>query len=136
MQSGYLSCQKGGEFVVKRSTKRMDPRLQFSKWLARFGAIIWGIYAFAILALVAYRPEAAMACVWLTLIMTANKALDTVSYTRNSTTEKIILGALERTQIELGLKGVGKSGSETNGGSEEKDEDRTDEDEEEEGGNG
>ncbi len=91
---------------------RMDPKKQFSKWLARYGAIVWGIYAFAVLALIAYRPEAAMACVWLTLIMTCNKALDTVSYTKNSTTEKIILGALERTQIELGLKGFGKSNAE------------------------
>lgn len=89
--------------------RNMDQRLQFSKRLARFGAVVWGVYAFAILGLVAYRPEAAIACVWLTLIMTANKALDTVSYTRNSTTEKLILGALERTQIELGLKGIGKS---------------------------
>lgn len=84
--------------------KRIDPKQQFSKWLARFGSIIWGIYAFAILALVAYRPEAAMACVWLTLIMTANKALDTVSYTKNSTTEKLILGFLDKTQMELSLK--------------------------------
>ncbi len=92
-------------------SQRMDPRKQFSKWLARFGAIIWAIYAFAVIALIAYRPEAAMACVWLTLIMTCNKALDTVSYTKNSTTEKIILGALERTTLELGLKGTAKSGS-------------------------
>ena len=88
---------------------RYDPRKQFSKWLARYGAIIWSIYVFAVLALIAYRPEAAMACVWLTVIMTCNKALDTVSYTNNSTTEKIILGALERAQIELSLKGSGGS---------------------------
>ena len=46
-----------------------DPRKQFSKWLARYGAIIWAIYAFAVLALIAYRPETAMSCVWLMLIM-------------------------------------------------------------------
>lgn len=91
---------------------RYDPRKQFSKWLARYGAIIWSIYVFAVLALIAYRPEAAMACVWLTVIMTCNKALDTVSYTNNSTTEKIILGALERAQIELSLKGSGGSDKE------------------------
>ncbi len=84
--------------------KRIDPKQQFSKWLARFGAIVWGIYSFVILALVAYRPEAAMSCVWLTLIMTANKVLDTVSYTRNSITEKIILGTLERFNMEVKLK--------------------------------
>ena len=47
-----------------------------------------------------------MACVWLTLIMTANKALGTVSYTRNSATEKLILGFLDKTQMELSLKSV------------------------------
>lgn len=83
--------------------KKVDPRHQFSKRLARYGAIVWGIYSFAVLALVAYRPEAAMAAVWLTLIMTCNKALDTVSYTRNSITEKIILGALARTKMQFGL---------------------------------
>jgi len=89
--------------------KQMDPRKQFSKWLARFGSIIWGIYAFAILGLIAYRPEVAMACVWLTLIMTCNKALDTVSYTRNSVTEKILLAGIERTKFEFGLKGIAKN---------------------------
>lgn len=106
----------------------VDPKQQFSKWLARYGAIVWGLYAFAVLALIAYRPEAAMACVWLTLIMTCNKALDTVSYTKNSTTEKIILGMLDKTSMELSLK----SGS----SDKEKKEKHSDDSEEEGGGNG
>lgn len=89
--------------------KKIDPRHQFSKRLARYGAIVWGVYAFAVLGLIAYRPEAAMAAVWLTLIMTCNKALDTVSYTRNSITEKIILGALARTKMQFGLGDVNVS---------------------------
>ena len=108
--------------------KMVDPKQQFSKWLARYGAIVWGLYAFAVLALIAYRPEAAMACVWLTLIMTCNKALDTVSYTRNSTTEKIILGMLDKTSMELSLKsGISDK---------EKKEKHSDDSEEEGGGNG
>ena len=86
--------------------KIIDPKQQFSKWLARYGAIFWGIYLLVIAALIYFRPEAAMACVYLTLVVTANKALDTVAYTHNSTTEKIILGALERTKVELSLKGT------------------------------
>ena len=89
--------------------QRMDPKKQFSKWLARYGAWIWGVYVFAIIALMAYRPETAMACVWLTLIMTINKALDGLQYTDNSKTEKILLAALDKTQMELSLKGVGTS---------------------------
>ena len=86
--------------------KVIDPKQQFSKWLARYGAIFWGIYLLVVAALIYFRPEAAMACVYLTLVVTANKALDTVAYTHNSTTEKIILGALERTKVELSLKGT------------------------------
>ena len=95
--------------------KRMDPKKQFSKWLAKYGAYIWGAYIFAILALMAYQPETAMACVWLTLIVTINKALDGLQYTDNSKTEKILLAALDKTQMELTLKGVAtgsKSGKE------------------------
>lgn len=88
---------------------RVDPRKQFSKWLARFGAIIWCVYILALIPLIAYRPEAAMACVWLTLIVTANKELDTLAYTDNSKTEKLLLAALERTKIEIGLKGASGS---------------------------
>lgn len=88
---------------------KFDPTKQFSKRLARLGAIVWTLYVFALLALVAYRPEAAMACVWLTLIMTANKALDTLSYTKNSITEKMLLAGIERTKFEVSLRGIGKS---------------------------
>ena len=91
------------------NNEQFDHRKQFSKWLARYGALVWGIYAFAVLALIAYRPEAAMACVWLTLIMTCNKALDTVSYTRNSISEKLILAAINNAKLELGLKGIATS---------------------------
>ena len=114
--------------------KDKDPKTQFSKWLARFGAIIWGVYAYAVLALIAYRPEAAMACVWLTLIMTCNKALDTVSYTKNSTTEKIILGMLDKVKMEIGLKGAATSA--TGKEKEDSDDEESDLNEDEGGGNG
>ena len=109
---------------------RMDPRKQFSKWLARYGAIFWGLYMVIVALLIYYRPEAAIACVYLALIVTANKALDTVAYTKNSTTEKIILGALDRTKMELHLKGIGTSSA----GS--KQENDSDDDDPEEGDNG
>lgn len=89
----------------------MDPKKQFSKWLARYGAIIWGIYAFAVLALIAYRPEASMACVYLTLIMTVNKSLDTIQYNSNSKTEKILLAMLDKTRMEINLGSASPSES-------------------------
>jgi len=89
--------------------KRVDPKQQFSKWLARYGAWFWGLYMLVIAVLIYLRPEASMPCFYLALVVTANKALDTISYTDNSKTEKILLTGLERSKIELDLKGVGQS---------------------------
>ena len=89
----------------------MDPKKQFSKWLAKYGAIIWGVYAFAVLALIAYQPETAMACVYLTLIMTVNKAIDTIQYTKNSLGEKVILSAIEKLDMQLKIGGKGNTSS-------------------------
>ena len=83
----------------------MDPRKQFSKWLARYGAIFWGVYLLVIALLIWSQPEAAMACVWLALIVTANKMIDTWAYTRNSIYEKSLLAMLEKTRMELRLDG-------------------------------
>ena len=94
--------------------RKMDPKKQFSKWLARYGAIFWGAYLLIVAALIAYRPEAAISCVYLALIVTANKALDTWAYTRNSTYEKWLLAVLDKTKLELGLKaGDGEAKAET-----------------------
>lgn len=87
------------------AAKRPDPRQQFSKWLARFGAWVWGLYLLVAAFLIYSRPEAAMACVWLVVIVTANKMVDTLAYTDNSKTEKILLSALDKTKFELQLKG-------------------------------
>ena len=90
--------------------KRMDPKKQFSKWLARYGAIIWGIYVFCVLALIAYRPETAMACVYLTIIMTVNKGWDAYNYNDNSKTEKILLAMLDKVSMEINIGGKAKDG--------------------------
>ena len=90
-----------------------DPRKQFSKWLARYGAIFWGIYMLVIALLIWSQPEAAMACVWLALIVTANKMIDTWAYTRNSIYEKSLLAMLEKTRMELRLDGRNGSGNAT-----------------------
>ena len=86
--------------------QKMDPRRQFSKWLARYGALFWGMYLLVIALLIWSQPEAAMACVWLALIVTVNKMIDTWAYTRNSIYEKGLLAMLERTKMELRLDGT------------------------------
>lgn len=100
--------------------RRIDPRKQFSKWLARYGAVAWGVFLAAVVFLMCYRPETANACIYLVLIVTFNKMVDTLAYTKNSTTEKVLLAALDRTKMELTLKNSndGKSGSDSSESSE------------------
>lgn len=122
-------------------TKRMDPKKQFSKWLARFGAWVWGLYLLVVAFLIYSRPEAAMACVWLVVIVTANKMIDTLAYTDNSKTEKILLSALDKAKVELQLKGIGSStaagdGSRKAKGDDSDEEGSVSEEDEGEGGNG
>ena len=92
--------------------RRVDPRKQFSKWLARYGAIFWGVFMLIIAVLIYLRPEAASSCVYLALIITGNKMLDTLAYTQNSMTEKMLLAALDKMKMEFSLKaGNGKATS-------------------------
>lgn len=138
MRTGFFdTSRRGGEFVAEKESQvtAVDHRKQFSKRLASLGAIVWTIYVFGVLALIAYQPEAAMACVWLTLITTVNKMLDTVAYTRNSITEKMLLAGIERTKFEIGLKGIGKSVNGSVAGTHSND-DEDDDDQSEGGGNG
>lgn len=107
--------------------KRFDPRKQFSKRLARYGAVFWGLYLLIIAVLIYFQPETAIACVYLVLIVTANKMLDTWAYTRNSTYEKGLLAMLEKTKMELSLKAGGKMSGK---------QDQDDSEDEGEGGNG
>jgi len=99
-----------------------DPRKQFSKRLARYGSVVWGVFLLLIIGVIIYRPETATPCIYLVLIVTANKIVDTLAYTDNSITEKILLTALDKTRIQIGLKGsikdLGSGGSddETEGG--------------------
>lgn len=93
--------------------KPKDYREQFSKRLARFGAIAWGIYLLIIACLIYFQPEAAIACVYLTLIVTVNKMLDTWAYTKNSIYEKGLRAALDRTKMELSLKASSGKNSES-----------------------
>lgn len=118
--------------------KRMDPKKQFSKWLARFGAWVWGLYLLVVAFLIYSRPEAAMACVWLVVIVTANKMIDTLAYTDNSKTEKILLTVLDKAKVDLQLKGIGSTsaGSKQNGDDDDEEDSVTNDEDSEGDGNG
>lgn len=118
---------------------QFDPKKQFSKRLARYGAVFWGLYLLIIAVLIYFQPETAIACVYLVLIVTANKMLDTWAYTKNSTYEKGLTAMLERTKMELSLKGIGSSTAAGDGSRKAKGDDDDEEEvseEDEGGGNG
>ena len=117
--------------------KKNDFREQFSKRLARYGAVMWGVYLAVIAALLYFRPETAVPCIYLVLIVTVNKALDTWAYTKNSTYEKGLLAMLDKTKMELSVKGIARtvSGKKPVNGDDNDEEDSVNDDEGE-GGNG
>ena len=78
-----------------------DPRKQFSKWLAKSGAIYWIIYNTLLLVLIAFRPEVAMPCVYLAIVISGVMVWHVVCYTRNSLGEKMLLTLIDKTNIEL-----------------------------------
>lgn len=81
---------------------KMDPQKQFSKWLARSGAVFWICYLPALLIVICIRPEAAMACVYLGLITSAVMIIHVWAYTRNSIYEKGLLAMLDKVRVQNG----------------------------------
>lgn len=118
--------------------KRMDPKQQFSKWLAKSGAIYWIAFHTMLLAVMCFRPETAMACVYLAIIVSVVMVIHVWAYTRNSVYEKGLLAMLDKTRMEMSLKGSASStasGSGKSGNTSEEDTEYEDTDETE-GGEG
>lgn len=97
--------------------RRMDPKQQFSKWLARSGAIYWIVFHSALLVVMCIRPETADACVWLAVIVSVVMIFHVWAYTKNSIYEKGTLALLDKVQMELTL------GKRKNSGNDEGEED-------------
>ena len=85
--------------------RKMDPKQQFSKWLARSGAVYWIIFHSLLLVVMCIRPETSQSCVWLALIVSAVMIFHVWAYTKNSTYEKGVLALLDKTRMELKLTG-------------------------------
>lgn len=81
-----------------------DPKQQFSKWLARSGAVYWIIFLTLLLILMYLRPEVATSCVYLAVIVSVVMIFHVWAYTRNSTYEKGLLALLDKTRLELNAK--------------------------------
>ena len=86
------------------SDNNFDPQKQFSKWLAKSGAIYWICFLSLLLVVIVIRPEAALACVWLALIVSFVAIIHIWAYTKNSTYEKGLRYGLEKLKMEMSLK--------------------------------
>ena len=84
--------------------KRIDPKEQFSKWLAKSGAVYWIVFHTLLMILMYLRPEIATACVYLSIIVSVVMIIHVWAYTRNSIYEKGLLAVLDKTKMELNLK--------------------------------
>ena len=100
-----------------RERKSVDPKDQFSKWLARSGAVYWIIHLTLLVLVMALVPAVATACVYMALIVSVVMMIHVWAYTRNSTYEKGLLALLDKTRIELSLKGGGGLKSDSEGDS-------------------
>jgi hypothetical protein len=117
----------------------VDPRKQFSKKLARWTAVFWFFYMSWLSCLMMLRPEVALYTVYMGIIVTVVMIVNVWAYTRNSVYEKACFAMLDKTKIELGLKGITKTVGSTSNEETDNKEDNDDEEvlnEEEEGGNG
>ena len=87
-------------------SKRMDPRQQFSKKLARWTSVFWFLYMTWLSGVMLYIPEAALYCVYMGIICTIVMMINVVSYSANSIQEKILLALIDKTRLELKLGGT------------------------------
>ena len=88
---------------------KMDPKQQFSKWLAKSGAVYWIVFLTSLLFVMCIRPEVAISCVYLALIVSGVMIFHVWAYTKNSTYEKGLLALLDKTRMELDLSAKANS---------------------------
>ena len=84
---------------------KKDPKQQFSKWLAKSGAIYWIVFLSALLFVMCYRPEVAIACVYMAIIVSIVMIIHVWAYTKNSIYEKSLLTILDKAKMEMDLSG-------------------------------
>lgn len=110
---------------------RIDPKHQFSKRLARWTAVFWYFYMTWLSVIIFMRPEAALYCVYMGILVTFVMLLNVWAYTRNSIYEKGVFAMLDKAKIDLKLSGIAKSTVDNSDDSAD-----DDNDEDKEGGNG
>ena len=88
-------------------TRRVDPREQFSKWLAKWTALFWFCYMLIMAVALVIQPQIADAAVYIVICTSLVMLLNVWAYTKNSIYEKAILAGLEKDRLKLTWKNGG-----------------------------
>ena len=91
--------------VMDTENYRIDPRKQFSKRLARWTSVFWFFYMTWRSVILIIQPAAAVYSVYMGVIATAVMVLNVWAYTRNSIYEKGVFAMLDKTKLELTMRG-------------------------------
>ena len=84
---------------------KIDPRQQFSKWLARWTSVFWFFYMLYLATICIFQPDVADAIVYMAVIVSTVMVVNVWAYTRNSIYEKAIVAGMNLKQIKLTWKG-------------------------------
>lgn len=84
--------------------KTIDPKQQFSKWLARWTALYWFMYMTWLSVVMLLEPQTALYTVYMGIIASVIMLINIYAYNKNSLTEKTLLTLLDKTRIEIGAK--------------------------------
>lgn len=84
--------------------KRIDPKQQFSKWLARWTAVYWFLYMLWLSFVMLLQPQTAQYTVYMGIIASVIMLINIYAYNKNSLTEKALLTLIDKTRIEIGMK--------------------------------
>ena len=83
--------------------KRMDPKKQFSKRLARWTAVFWFVFMAWLGTVLFLAPEAGMYSVYMSIVVSVVMIINIWQYNSNSKTEKALFAFLNEKELELKL---------------------------------
>jgi len=96
------------------ANRRIDPREQFSKKLAKWTAIYWFVHMTLLSAIMLIEPQTAMFVVYMAIVSSVVMLINIYSYCKNSLTEKALLTLIDKTRIELKSNSINTEQEETN----------------------
>lgn len=86
--------------------KRIDPRQQFSKWLARWTTIFWFVFMSWLGAVLFLAPESGLYAFYLSIVVSFVMIFNLCLYHSNSKREKELFALLNGLELELKFGGT------------------------------